>query len=38
MKEEYPDIEIESRLGGTGKGLWQLSPRRGHSWGTLQLG
>lgn len=32
VKEEYPDIEIESRLGGTGGGPWQ-------GWGSaLSLG
>lgn len=37
MKEEYPDIEIESRLGGTGKGLQRLALCRGHYWGVLRL-
>lgn len=32
MREEYPDIEIESRLGGTGKAAG------GPNWAALRLG
>lgn len=38
MKEEYPDIEIESRLGGTGKGLQRSAPCRGRCWGCAAVG